>query len=94
MTALLEKKAQAFENPIVELINSRSLRTAIRKAKNEQLINSYITAALITYIVDNKLNLEDTISLLSGEQISTPAETHTFFDKDTIQETTDTPTDE
>lgn len=94
MTALLEKKAQAFENPIVEMINSRSLRTAIRKAKNEQLINSYITAALVTYIVDNKLNLEDTISLISGEKLTTPTETHTFFDKDTVQETVDTPTQE
>lgn len=94
MTALLEKKAQAFENPIVEMINSRVLRTAIRKAKSEQQINSYVTAALITFIVDNKLSLEDTIEMLSGEQPVIPSNTHTFFDKNTVQETETTVTDE
>lgn len=89
MSELLEKKAQAFENPIVENLNSRVLRTAIRKAKNEQQIQSLIIAGLVNYIVDNKLKLEDTIAMINGEEINIPAETHTPFDKNTIQETTD-----
>ena len=89
MTALLEKKAQAFENPIVEALDSRLLRTSIRKAQSEQQIQSLIIAALVTFVVDNKLNLEDTIKLVNGESISLPMETHTFFDKNSVQESSE-----
>lgn len=88
MTILLEKKAQAFESPIVEAVNSRVLRTSIRKAKTEQQINQIILAALVSYVVENKLSIEDSIALVNGEPLSAPVETHAFFDKDTVQETT------
>lgn len=91
MTILLEKKAEAFESPVVEAIDSRVLRTSIRKAKNEQQINQIILAALVSHIVENKLSMENSIALVNGEVISAPVESHTFFDKDTVQEIVDEP---
>ena len=87
MTALLEKKAEAFESPIVEALNNRTLRTAIRKAKNDYEINQMIVAALVVHVIENKLSLDESLQLITnGNAISAPSETHTYVDKNNIQD--------
>lgn len=84
MLALLEKKAETFENPIVEKINNRTIRTAIRKAKNEQQLNYIVVAALISMFKENN-SLEEVISAITGEEFKTPESNHGFLNKETVQ---------
>lgn len=66
LNALLEKKAEAFESKLIEILDNRNLRTAIRKADTQKNIDLLLTAALIHAVKDNNLDLQQTIELING----------------------------
>lgn len=66
LNALLEKKAEAFESKLIEVLDNRSLRTAIRKAESQKNIDLLLAAALIHTIKDHNLDLDKTIDLING----------------------------
>lgn len=78
LNALLEKKAEAFESKLIEILDNRALRTAIRRADTQKNIDLLMAAALIHAIKDNNLDLNQTIDLISGTlTLDTPTNSDT-----------------